>query len=229
MLKDSRLGKAQSGSTKRIKDSFLEKKSALIKYLIEEGYLKTQSVIDAFRKVKREDFVTDEMKKYAYVNEPLPIGEGQTISQPLTVAFMTEHLAVERGQKILEIGAGSGYQAAILSEIVGQRGRIITTEIIPKLALFAENNLTKYKNVKVVCCDGSLGYENEAPYDRIIVTAASPNVPAPLINQLKDNGKMIIPIGDEMYLIEKHEKETRETMLGYFAFVPLVGEKGYKI
>jgi protein-L-isoaspartate(D-aspartate) O-methyltransferase len=209
-------------------ETLKEKKEALINYLIDSGYLRTDGVINAFKKVPREDFVPNEMKKYSYVNEPLPIGEGQTISQPLTVAFMTEHLAVGRSHKILEIGSGSGYQSAILSEIVGPKGKIITIEVIPKLALFAEKNLKKYKNVKVICCDGSNGYEKESPYDRVIVTASAPNIPKPLIEQLKNNGKMIIPIGNEMYLIEKHEKKIKETMLGYFVFVPLVGEHGHK-
>jgi len=211
-----------------IHDSLQEKKEELIKELIQEGYLKTKSVIDAFKKVPREDFVPDEMKKYAYVNEPLPIGEGQTISQPLTVAFMTEHLDAKTGHKILEIGSGSGYQAAILSEIAGPKGKIITTEIISRLALLAEKNLRKYKNVKVICCDGSNGYEKEAPYDRIIVTASAPNVPEALLKQLKDSGKMIIPVCNEMYLIEKQKEKTIETFLGYFAFVPLVGEHGFR-
>lgn len=205
-----------------------EKKNALIEYLVDTGYLKTKSVIDAFRKVPREDFIPENMKKYAYVNEPLPIGEGQTISQPLTVAFMTEYLDAKPGNKILEVGAGSGYQAAILSEVVGEKGKIISTEVIPKLAGFAEQNLKKYKNVKVICSDGSLGYEPEAPYDRIIVTASAPDVPEPLLKQLKDNGKIIIPIGAEMYLIEKQKGKIRKTMLGYFRFVPLTGEHGYR-
>jgi protein-L-isoaspartate(D-aspartate) O-methyltransferase len=205
-----------------------QKKEELLKELIEEGYLKSEAVISAFRDVAREDFVPENTKRYAYVNEPLPIGDGQTISQPLTIAFMTEHLDAKPVQKILEIGAGSGYQAALLSLIVGPKGKIITTEINEKLAEFARNNLKDYKNVVVINHDGSKGYEEEAPYDRIIVTASAPHVPKPLIEQLKDEGKLIIPVGNQMFLVERYGKEITKTFLGYFAFVPLVGEHGFR-
>ncbi|MEM7819753.1 MAG: protein-L-isoaspartate(D-aspartate) O-methyltransferase [Candidatus Aenigmatarchaeota archaeon] len=208
--------------------SLQEKKEKLLKELIEHGYLKSKDVVSAFRKVPRENFVPENLKKYAYINEPLPIGDGQTISQPLTVAFMTEFLDAKKDYKILEVGTGSGYQAAILSHIVGPKGKIITTEINEKLVEFAKNNLKNYKNVFVINFDGSKGYEKEAPYDRIIVTASAPDIPRPLIEQLKDGGKIIIPIGDEMYLIEKIGNKIKKSMLGYFVFVPLIGEYGYK-
>ena len=200
-------------------------KEQLLRELIDEGILKTKSVINAFKKVPRENFVTDEYKKHAYVNEPLPIGQGQTISQPLTVAVMTELLEAKKGHKILEVGTGSGYQAAILSEIVGLRGKIITTEIIPELFEFAKENLAGYKNVNVFNIDGSLGFDKDAPYDRIIVTASAPSVPKPLIEQLKEGGRLVIPVEDRMMLIEKNKK-IKETFVGYYAFVPLRGVHG---
>ncbi|MFH0832871.1 MAG: protein-L-isoaspartate(D-aspartate) O-methyltransferase [Candidatus Aenigmatarchaeota archaeon] len=203
-------------------------KERLINSLINEGWLKTRVIIDAFRKVPREEFVLKQMKERAYDNYPLPIIEGQTISQPLTIAAMTEALEPIRGHKILEVGAGSGYQAAILAEIVGNNGKIITTERLQRLADFASDNLerTGYKNVFVMHCDGSQGYEKFAPYDRIIVTANAPSVPEPLIDQLKKGGRMVIPVGDEMFLVEKNGKIKR-TSLGYYVFVPLIGKHGH--
>lgn len=205
-----------------------EQKERLLRELIDEGWLKTKTVIDAFRKVPREDFVPQEYRKFAYANEPLPIAAGQTISQPLTVAVMTEALAAKKGDKVLEVGTGSGYQAAILSEIVVQRGKVITTEIISELFEFAKKNLKNYRNVTVLNIDGSLGYSPEKPYDGIIVTASAPSVPESLLDQLKDGGRLIIPVGDRMFLIEKQNNKIKETFLGYFSFVPLRGKHGHK-
>jgi len=198
----------------------------LLTELVDEKILKTKAVIDAFNKVPREDFVPAEYKKHAYTNEPLPIGHGQTISQPLTVAVMTELLEAKKGHKILEVGTGSGYQAAILSEIVGTVGKIITTEIIPELFEFAKKNLARYKNVNVLNIDGSLGYPGK--YDRIIVAASAPSVPKPLIEQLKEGGRLVIPVEDRMMLIEKNGK-IKETFIGYYAFVPLTGKHGHRL
>lgn len=208
-----------------------EKKDHLINSLINEGILSTKEIIAAFRKVKREDFVQPQYREYVYADEPLPIIEGQTISQPYTVAAMTEALQPAAGQKILEIGAGSGYQAAILSEIIGEKGKIITTERIEKLAEFATKNLRKARcmNVIVINFDGTQGYEKEAPYERIIVTARAPDIPKALIDQLKVNGIMVIPVEDQLLRIRKTEKGNIEkTFLGYYAFVPLIGKYGYK-
>ncbi|MBS3051137.1 MAG: protein-L-isoaspartate(D-aspartate) O-methyltransferase [Candidatus Aenigmarchaeota archaeon] len=205
-----------------------EQKERLLRELIGEKWLRTKDVTDAFRKVPRENFVRPEDKKYAYANYPLPIPGGQTISQPLTVAVMTEALEARRGDKILEVGAGSGYQAAILSEIAGPTGKIITTEIIPELFEFAKGNLAGYENVKVLNIDGSLGCEKESPYDRIIVTASAPSIPEPLVEQLKEKGRLVIPVGDRMVIAEKHDGEISETFLGFYAFVPLTGEHGHR-
>ena len=194
--------------------------------LIQNKKLKTKAVIEAFRKVPREDFVPSDYKKHAYVDEPLPIGSGQTISQPQTVAAMTESLDVKEGNIVLEVGAGSGYQAAILSEITGPNGRVITTEIIPHVYDFAKKNLSGYKNVSVVNIDGSLGYDGK--YDRILVAASAPRIPQPLIDCLKDGGRMIIPVGDRMMLIKKDNGKTTEKFLGYYSFVPLTGKHGHR-
>lgn len=202
-------------------------KEELIQELIEAGALKTKEIIDAFQAVPREDFVPAEYGRHAYDNYPLPIAAGQTISQPLTVAAMTEALEPSKGQKILEVGSGSGYQAAILSKLVGPKGKIITTEIIPELFEFAKKNLKNYKNVIVINVDGSLGYKEEAPYDRIIVTASAPAVPKPLTEQLKAGGRFVIPVNDRMLLIEKNGR-TKETFIGFYVFVPLTGKHGRK-
>lgn len=204
-------------------------KEHLIRELIEEKWLKSKAVIDAFKKVPRENFVPAEQKRYAYANYPLPIPGGQTISQPLTVAVMTEALEARRGDKILEVGAGSGYQAAMLSEVVGPTGKIISLEIIPELFSFAKKNLSGYENVKLLHMDGSLGYSPEQPYDRIIVTASAPRIPKPLANQLKEGGRLVIPVGDRMIIAEKKRGALEETFLGYYAFVPLTGEHGQKV
>lgn len=211
-----------------------EEKKKLIENLKAQGYLKTSSVIKAFQEVKRELFVTQEERAHAYWDVPLPIGKGQTISQPLTVAFMTELLDVKPGQKILEIGAGSGYQAAILAKIVGPKGTIYSTEIVPELVESAKENLKKVgiKNVKVFLSDGSLGLKDYAPYDRIIATAAAPNIPEPLKEQLKIGGKLVIPVGDfiqRMKLVEKvGEDRFKIEDYGEFRFVPLKGKLGMK-
>ncbi|MBI4895262.1 MAG: protein-L-isoaspartate(D-aspartate) O-methyltransferase [Candidatus Aenigmarchaeota archaeon] len=173
-------------------------KENLLKNLIKKGVLKNPEVISAFRKVPREDFVLKKYREYSYVDEPLPIDYDQTISQPYTVAFMTEALDAKKGQKILEIGTGSGYQAAILSEIAGKDGKIITIERIPELYEFAKNNLKDYKNVKLFLGDGTLGNKENSPYDRIIVTASAPSIPQSLLDQLRSEGKLIIVVKEKL-------------------------------
>ncbi len=198
-----------------------EKKEKLIKYLIDSGILKSKRVIEAFCSVKRENFVHERDRQEAYENIPLPLAEGSTISQPLTVAAMTEALSVKAGMKVLEIGTGSGYQAAILSKLAGSNGKIITIEINKDVFEFGKNNLKNYSNVKTVLSDGSVGYKKEAPYDRIIVTASASSLPEELISQLKTEGIMIIPVGEEMFKVTKSEKEIKKEFMGYYAFVPL--------
>lgn len=176
------------------------------------------------------------LKDRTYQDIPQQIGHRQTISQPTTVMLMTQALHVASGQKILEIGTGTGYQAAILARIVESKGKIITTEIIPELVKLAKKNLNKarIKNVKVIYCDGSKGYAKASPYDRIIATAACPDIPKPLIKQLKPNGILLAPVGplhgQSMLQVTKLDKKNKTKIenLGGFIFVPLRGEHGYK-
>lgn len=186
-------------------------------------------VMAAMGKVAREAFVPPTMKAYAYDNSPLPIGNGQTISQPFIVALMTDLLEPLADHVILEIGAGSGYQAAILSLLVKQ---VYTVEIIPPLARQAEERLRRQgiNNVTVLDGDGYQGLPEHAPYDGIIVTAAAPHVPPPLLNQLKPGGRLVIPVGrphspQELLVIEKNARgQASERGVLAVSFVPLTGE-----
>lgn len=211
----------------------LEKKR-LVENWQASGEIRDRNVISAFSKVRRELFVPREYKKDAYVDEPLPIPAGQTISQPTTVVLMLDALEAKQGQNVLEIGAGSGYNAALLSVLVGRNGKVITTEIVPELVKFAKANLKKagVKNVVVIHSDGSRGYAKEAPYDRIICTAAAPKIPDVLVKQLKEGGILLIPVGP-MYaqrLVKARKVKGRlETEdLGDYIFVPLMGKYGVK-
>jgi protein-L-isoaspartate(D-aspartate) O-methyltransferase len=206
----------------------MTEKKALIEYWRNSKIITSKAILRAFEEINREDFVLPEYRKYAYVDEPLPTFSDQTISQPTTVAIMTQALEPKPGQKILEIGSGSGYQAAILSEIIGPEGKLITIERIPELAKFAKKNLKKYKNVQVIRADGSKGYAKGAPYDRIIVTAAAKKMPEVLFEQLKENGIMIIPVGaitwaQRLLKVKKVKGKKGIEDLGPFVFVPLVG------
>ena len=172
-------------------------KFRLVEYWTRNKIITDEKLIEAFKKVPREKFILKEYLKEAYGDYPLPIHEEQTISQPTTVMLMSQALEVKLGHKILEIGTGSGYQAAILAEIVGSKGMVYTTEIKPSLVKFAKKNLKKagIKNVKVIHADGSKGYARAAPFDRMIVTAAAPSTPKPLLKQLKIGGILVIPVG----------------------------------
>ena len=162
-----------------------QEKEKLIKYIKSLGYLKSKKLEDALRNVPRHLFIPKKIEYMAYRDTPLSIGHNQTISQPSTVVIMTESLDVKEGQKILEIGTGSGWQSALLSYLVGEKGFVYTIEIVSELVEFAKSNFKKLKvkNVKVFEKDGSLGLKEHAPFDRIIVTAASPDVPKPYLNQ----------------------------------------------
>lgn len=214
---------------------FRAKREKLVKSLIEEGILRSEEVIRAMLRVPREEFVPLRYRELAYLDTPLSIGYGQTISAPHMVAIMTEALRVSRGNKVLEVGTGSGYQAAIIAEIVKPDGHVWTIEIMPELAKFAEENLrrTGYSDyVTVIIGDGSKGYEDAAPYDRIIVTAAAPEIPEPLISQLREGGRMVIPVGDMhmqvLKIIEKRGGSLYVEDSVPCVFVPLLGEYGFK-
>lgn len=208
------------------------RKKMVEKQLINRG-IKDKNVIEAFRKVPREDFVDEEYKKSAYDDGPLPIGSGQTISQPYIVALMIDSLNLNADDKVLEIGTGSGYAAAVLSKIVNE---VYTIEKIDKLAEKAKERFKKlnYTNISIKLGDGTLGWAENAPYDGIVVSAAAPHVPEALINQLAESGEIIIPVGEEggvqrLKLIKKSKDGTIiEENLDYVRFVPLLGENGYK-
>lgn len=195
----------------------------LVDNLVKMGCIKSDKVISAFKKVDRKNFVPEKFIRLAYSDSPLPIGPDATISQPLTVAFMTEALDVEKNSKVLEIGTGSGYQAAVLSKLCK---KVITIEVIPNLVKFAKKNLKSYKKVKVIEGDGFNGFEKEAPYDRIISTAHVSEIPSVWFDQLKENGKIVAPVGTKGYqrlvLFEKKKGKIVEKDLGFpCVFVPL--------
>jgi protein-L-isoaspartate(D-aspartate) O-methyltransferase len=204
----------------------------LIGMLVAERLLKSRKVIRAFEQVPREEFLPDALKGLAYSDTPLPILGGQTISAPHMVAVMSEYLDVKANHKILEIGAGSGYQAAILSKIA-PRGKVYTIEVVLELTDFAKKNLAGYKNVRVFSGDGSIGLPEYAPYDRVIATAGCPGIPKPWMGQLKENGKIVAPVGgmyeQRLILVEKKNGKILETDLNFpCVFVPLRGLYGWR-
>lgn len=204
----------------------------LVSNLLNQGYIKTNAVKQGFLAVPREEFIPASLKPYAYVDTPLDIGNGQTISAPHMVAIMCEALDIKKGLKILEIGTGSGYHAAIVAQLVGEKGKVYTIERFESLAHQAKENLRKTgcTNVVVEIGDGSCGLPEYQPYDRIYVTCAAPSIPPPLHEQLRDPGKLLVPVGDlycELSLLEKHHGKTTQHQLGGCVFVPLVGKHGH--
>jgi protein-L-isoaspartate(D-aspartate) O-methyltransferase len=199
-------------------------KDSLIKNLIDDGYLRTPTIIEAFQKIDRIDFVPEAARDEAYGNYPLPIGYSQTISQPLTVAFMLELLEPKAGEKILDIGSGSGWQTALLAQIVGGKGKVVAIERIPELKTMTEKNVSKYNFiVKVVEGDGAKGYELEAPFDKIIAAAAAAAIPKSWKEQVKIGGKIVAPIRNSIVALEKTgPNEFSEKQYFGFSFVPLV-------
>ena len=191
----------------------------------------SEQVLDAMTKVSRQLFVLESDLPNAYKDEPLSIGLGQTISAPHVVGIMCSLLEIEKGMKILEIGCGSGYHAAVLAELTGPDGVVYSVERVPELAGFARKNLKNagYENVVVTAGDGTLGLSEHAPYDRITVACAAPAVPPPLVEQLKHGGRMVMPVGgflQELYLIRKNDTVSIEKSIGV-VFVPLIGEYGF--
>jgi len=213
----------------------------LIDSLIKEGWLKTPKIIEAFQKIKREDFMPADMKNLADLNEALPIGYGQTISQPLVVAFMLELLEPKEGEKILDIGSGSGWTSVLLGEIVGEKGKVIAIDIVPELVEFGKKNTAKYnfitpkvryigqkpvierRVVDFIFADGSKGYKNEAPYDKILCSATAKEVPRFWKEQLKIGGRIVTPIENSIWLfVKKSNKIFDEHEYPGFVFVPLI-------
>lgn len=209
--------------TKSVMSSYKE----LIKELTHKGVLKTPRTIRAFEAVDRKNFVPPEREGEAYKNRPLPIGEGQTISQPLTVAFMVELLDPQEGETVLEIGSGSGWQTAILAKLVGESGHVVAIERLPALCKMTKQNIQKYgyPHITPLCQDGTKGYEKKAPYDKIIAGAAGKELPAAWKEQVKVGGVIVVPLGASVYKITKTDKETleRDEHPG-FMFVPLIEE-----
>ncbi len=212
-----------------------ETNQLLIDELIRDGYLKSSWLIDAFKNIDRKNFVPREHRDEAYGNYPLPIGSGQTISQPLTVAFMFELLRPLPGEKILDVGSGSGWTTALLAQIVGAKGRIVSVERIPELCKFGEDNVRKYNFiakgiVKFFCGDGSKGIPSEllprAGFDKVLAGAtAAGEVPVAWKEQLKIGGRIVAPVGQSIVVLDKIGESKFETREHFgFSFVPLISD-----
>lgn len=203
----------------------------MVRKQIESRGINDPKVLDAFRKVPRHMFVNEALVDQAYGDFPLPIGEQQTISQPYIVAEMTQALQLDENDRVLEIGTGSGYQTAILAEIAY---KVYTIERIHSLLIKARRlfDQLRYYNIVTKLSDGTLGWKDESPFNAVIVTAGSPDIPMSLVNQLDIGGRMIIPVGDqysqELIKIYRDERGIRKTSLGGCRFVKLVGEHGWK-
>ncbi len=208
----------------------------LVNYLIEKRWLKTPLIIEAFRKIERKDFMPEEIKYLAEIDEPMPIGYGQTISQPAVVAFMLEELEPKPGEKILDIGSGSGWTTALLSYIVSKKkgGKVIALEIIPELKEFGEKNTAKYNFIKkgiakFFLLNGQNGCPREAPFDKILSSAAvEKKVPESWKKQLKEKGKIVAPVGEAIVSIKREGNNFQEKVFPGFLFVPLVSDNEQK-
>ncbi len=211
--------------------AFGVQRRAMVEQQLRRRGVHDERVLEAMLKVPRHEFVPPDYRHLAYDDRPLPIGESETISQPYMVAAMTEAARIKPGDSVLEVGTGSGYQAAILAEL---GGRIVTIERNPVLAANARDRLDRlgYSHVQVVTGDGSLGYPPAAPYHAIVVTAGSPRVPQPLLDQLADGGRLVIPIGSlhqqMLRLIFKHQGQVAQRDLDACQFVPLVGQHAWQ-
>lgn len=202
--------------------------ASLVEHLKNIGVLKTPVIIRAFEHIDRKHFVPKELHGLAYSDEALPIGAGQTISQPFTIAFMLELLAPQKGDRVLDVGSGSGFTTALLADIVGESGKVIGIEIVPALVTIGKKNLAPYHlaHVEIREAGDVLGLPEEAPFDKMLVSAAAKKLPEPLISQLKIGGKMVIPVGNDILRIERNSDGSIATEKhSGFVFVPLIGEK----
>ena len=221
---------AATGSGQQVPSAvdFAAQRRQMVDQQLKPRGIKDERVLAAMAKVPREEFVPADQRADAYQDGPLPIGYDQTISQPYIVAFMTEQLRLKPGDRVLEIGSGSGYQAAILADLVAD---VYTIEIVDALAKTAEATLQRlgYKNVHLKVGDGYKGWPEEAPFDAIIVTCAPDKVPQPLVDQLKDGGRMVIPVGErfaqQLYLLEKKNGQLKESATLPVRFVPMLREQ----
>ena len=212
-------------------DRFAEQRERMVRQQVERRGIRDQRVLDALSSVPREEFVDEAARGKAYQDYPLPIGFGQTISQPFTVAFQCEALQLIGNERVLEIGSGSGYCSAVLSLLAKD---VYTIERIPELAKAASETLRRlgYDNVHVVTADGTLGLPEQGPFDAILVTAGGRELPAPFVDQLAPGGRIVIPIGrtlsgQSMFRYTKVGEELRSEDLGSFSFVPLIGRHGW--
>lgn len=212
------------------KDDFFTRDDLIARLEEHTNVFKNERIKEAFITIDRKDFVPSDYQIEAYEDYPLPIGEGQTISQPTTVAFMLEQLDPEPGHKVLDVGSGSGYTAALLGSMVGEKGKVIGIEVHDSLIEFSQNNLEKYKMdwVEIRKSEGGIPELTEAPFDRILVSAAADEIPQPLIDLLKDGGVLILPVVDEEggHTLVRAEKEKTgklvRTSFPGFAFVPFM-------
>ncbi len=215
-----------------IKDEFHIPRERMIQLLREHYKIADERILQAMREIPRHSFVPDALKSQAYKDNALPIASKQTISQPFIVARMTELLELNSQAKVLEIGAGSGYQTAILSKLAG---KIYAIERVPILVNEARGKLEKLKveNVELICADGTLGWQQNAPFDAILVAAGSPKIPEPLLHQLKIGGRLVLPIGEnrqeqKLIRVVRGTRGFRTEDFGRCAFVPLIGEHGWR-
>ena len=207
-------------------DPYAKARERMVRQQIAARGVSDPRVLDAMRKIPRHELVPQDLRKHSYADHPLPIGEGQTISQPYIVAYMTEQLRLKGEEKVLEVGTGSGYQAAVLAELCKE---VYTIEIVESLAKQAAKDLERlgYENIHVLHGDGYRGWPDHAPFDAIIITAAPERIPEPLLEQLEVGGRMILPVGDryqELILITRTKEGTRERRLIPVRFVPMTGE-----
>ncbi|MCW4035958.1 MAG: protein-L-isoaspartate O-methyltransferase [Candidatus Bathyarchaeota archaeon] len=219
--------------------SFSELRRQMVQRYMRSGYIKSEAMAQAVMNVPREEFMDPSYRGYSYMDQPFPIpGDGrQTISAPYMYPIFYEPLELEEGDRLLEIGAGSGYGAALARELVGSSGLVVSIEINPTTYRFAHENLnrTGYEDVILVLGDGSVGHEAEAPYDAICVTAACPEIPEPLVDQLKAPGRLMAPVGEshsffgqDLVILEKDvEGGSRRRSLMKVSYVPLIGKYGW--
>lgn len=212
--------------------SYENERERMVQKLVGRGYVHSPKVIRAMEKMPRHYFV--DIGRLAYVDSPMSIGDGQTISAPHMVGIMLEALDLHDGQKVMEVGGGSGYHAALVAEIVGDSGIVYSIERIEGLALKARKALERVglsERVRMIVGDGSMGYAEEAPYERIFVTCASPGIPPPLTEQLAEGGKLLIPVGgtylQDLILATKKRGKIKKRSHGGCVFVPLVGKHGF--
>ncbi len=217
-----------------MRDVYEGRREAMVRRLEMQGIIRSPHVIEAMRKVPRHLFVPKTVRESAYYDTPLGIGSGQTISAPHMVGMMLEYLDLREGHVILEVGGGSGYHAALTGSIVGPKGRVYSVERIPSLAKRAKKNVEAAGLsgcVEVLVGDGSAGLPEHAPYDRIFITCAAPEIPPPLLEDLGDGGKLLIPLGSRYYqdllLVEREGERLKRSNLGGCVFVPLVGKYGF--